>query len=51
MNGSTLASYIDEEYRKRKSFEKKKRQECIIDNNKQCNKCKYENICLDKEEY
>lgn len=50
MNGSILASYIDEEYRIKKSYEKKQRQKCIINDKKQCDKCKYAQICEIKEE-
>lgn len=41
MRGSIIANYIDDEYRRRKFYENKKRQ---------CDKCKYLNICEDKDE-
>lgn len=49
MKGSILASEIDREYKIRKIYEKKKRQQCILNNKKQCDKCKYEDVCLNKE--
>lgn len=50
MQGSVLAGEIDREYRIKKSFEKKKRQKCIIDQEKKCDICAYQNICEDREE-
>jgi radical SAM protein with 4Fe4S-binding SPASM domain len=50
MRGSIIANYIDDEYRRRKFYENKKRQKCIIDEKRQCEKCKYLNICEDKDE-
>lgn len=47
MRGGINASYIDSEYRKRKIYEKRKRQECP---KKECEKCMYRNICEDNEE-
>lgn len=51
MRGSIIANYIDSEYRRRKFYENKKRQKCIVDEKRQCEKCKYLNICEDKDEY
>lgn len=50
IRGSIIANYIDDEYRRRKFYENKKRQKCIIDEKRQCEKCKYLNICEDKDE-
>nr|DAF33174.1 MAG TPA: hypothetical protein [Caudoviricetes sp.] len=50
MRGSIIANYIDNEYRRRKFYENKKRQKCIVDEKRQCDKCKYFNICEDKDE-
>lgn len=50
MQGSVLAGEIDREYRIKKAFEKKKRQKCIIDQEKKCNICAYQSICEDREE-
>ena len=44
--GSQIASYIDQEYRLRKAYERKKRANC---KDKPCEKCHYEEICEDKE--
>lgn len=49
MRGSIIAGYIDNEYRRKKMFEKKKRQKCIIDEEKKCNICEYKPICEDRE--
>lgn len=51
MRGSAIAREIDREYRIKKAFEKKQRQKCIIDQEKKCNICKYQQICEDKEEF
>ena len=49
MKGSILAEYIMNDYRKQKYYKDKKRTKCIIDKQKQCNKCKYAEICEDME--
>ena len=44
------ASYVISEMKKEEYYKKKaQRQKCIIDNEKQCNKCKYEEVCEDNE--
>lgn len=44
------ASYVISEMKKEEYYKKKvQRQKCIVDNEKQCNKCKYEEVCEDKE--
>ena len=44
------ASYVISEMKKEEYYKKKvQRQKCIVDNEKQCSKCKYEEICEDKE--
>ena len=45
--GSYIAGYIDQEYRRRKAYERKKRVSCMA---KDCKTCQYERICEDKEE-
>ncbi len=50
MRGSIIASYIDEEYKKKKAYTNKKRQKCVVEGKKQCEKCEYKPICEDKEE-
>lgn len=47
---SIIAREIEREYRIKKAFEKKKRQKCIIDQEKKCDICAYQSICEDKEE-
>ena len=50
MKNSYIATAIDSEYRRKKYYsEKVKRQTCIIDKEKQCDKCKYKGICKDNE--
>ena len=41
-----MASYIDQEYRMKKAYERKKRVNC---KEKHCEKCQYEEICEDRE--
>lgn len=50
MRGSIIASYIDEEYKLRKAYANKKRQKCIVEGEKQCEKCAYFEICVDVKE-
>ena len=47
MQGGINAVYIDSEYKKRKIYGNKERQNCI---NKECEGCKYRYICEDREE-
>lgn len=49
MKGSIIASYIDEEYKKKKAYTNKKRQKCVVEGEKQCEKCVYFEICADME--
>ena len=50
MRGGKNASYVLSEMRKDEYYRKKAiRQKCIVDNEKQCDKCKYIEICEDKE--
>lgn len=49
MKGSIIASYIDEEYKLRKAYASKKRQKCVVEGKKQCEKCVYFEICVDME--
>lgn len=50
MRGSRIAARIEADLR-REEFWKNKvvRQKCFIDNEKQCDKCMYREICEDKE--
>lgn len=49
--GSRIASEIIQDMRREEYFKKKyKRNVCMIDNKKQCDKCKYQNYCEDVEE-
>lgn len=50
MKGSIIASYIDEEYKIRKAYANKKRQKCVVEGEKQCEKCAYFEICADARE-
>jgi len=50
MRGSIIASYIDEEYKLRKAYANKKRQNCVVEGEKQCEKCAYFEICADIKE-
>lgn len=50
MRGSIIASYIDEEYKLRKAYANKKRQKCVVEGEKQCEKCVYFEICVDARE-
>lgn len=50
MKGSRLADKIIQEQRREESFRKLViRKECIINNKKQCDKCRYIDICENKE--
>lgn len=50
MKGSIIASYIDEEYKKKKAYTNKKRQKCVVEGKIQCEKCAYFEICADIKE-
>ena len=45
MNGSWIAENIERELRREKYYKNKKRAKCIVDKQKQCRKCQYQNIC------
>lgn len=50
MSGSRIAKEIIEEQQREKAFKKKAiRMQCIVDKNKQCNECKYKDICEEKD--
>lgn len=52
MRGSILASQIESELKREKYFKQKAiRNKCIVDNKKQCNECKYQEICEDADEH
>ena len=46
MKYSIIASQIDEEYKRRKRYEKRERQNC---KEKHCDNCKYQIICEESE--
>lgn len=50
MRGSSLAKAIDSEYRRKKFYENKRRQKCIIDEEKKCNICSYRQVCENNKE-
>lgn len=50
MRGSIIASYFDEEYKLRKAYANKKRQKCVVEGEKQCEKCAYFEICVNARE-
>jgi len=45
MNGSILASIIETDMKREKYFKSRKRAKCVIDKEKQCRRCPYQNIC------
>lgn len=45
--GSIIASYIERDYKIKKAYEKKKRENCIA---KACEKCQYEKVCEDEKD-
>ena len=47
---SRTADEIDREYKLKKYYTNKKRKQCIVDEKKQCDKCNYSEICIEKEE-
>lgn len=50
MKGGRNASFIVAEMRRKQYYQNKVvRQKCVIDKEKQCNKCQYRDICDDKE--
>lgn len=52
MKGSRLADKIIQEQRREESFRKLAiRKRCIIDNKKQCDKCRYKYICENRLEH
>ena len=44
------ALIVEVEYRREQAMKKIKRSKCTIDKTKQCDKCKYFQICTDREE-
>ena len=44
--GSKIAMYIEQEYKIKKAYERKQRANC---KEKTCEKCKYQEICEEKE--
>lgn len=52
MRGSILAGRIESDLKREKYFKQKAiRNQCIIDNKKQCNECKYNEICEEVDEH
>lgn len=50
MAGSRIADEIIQEQRREKAFKAKAiRMQCIVDKKKQCNECKYKDICEEKD--
>lgn len=50
MRGSRIAEQIEREIQREKYWKNKAtRQKCYIDNEKQCDKCMYKEICEDVE--
>lgn len=50
MRGSIIAAQIIQEQRREEAYRNKAiRMQCIIDNKKQCDKCKYKGVCEDVE--
>lgn len=50
MPGSRIAAEIEADIRREKYFKKKAiRMQCIVDKNKQCDKCGYRDICEEKD--
>lgn len=50
MKGSKIAYEIESDWRREEYFKKKAtRNQCIIDNKKQCHECKYKDICIEKD--
>lgn len=50
MRGSIIASQIIDDWKREKYFKQKAiRNQCIVDKKKQCNECKYKDICEDVE--
>lgn len=51
MAGSKIADEIIQEQRREKAFKQKAiRRQCVIDNKKQCDECRYKEICEDKKD-
>jgi len=50
MNGSWIAENIERDLRREKYYKNKKRAKCIVDKQKQCRKCQYQNVCNDSVE-
>lgn len=49
MRGSRIAESIIMDMRKEQYYKNKKREKCIVDNQKKCTICKYQRICEDAE--
>lgn len=49
MKGSWIADNIIRDMRKEKYYKNKKREKCIVDNQKKCTICRYQKICEDAE--
>lgn len=51
MRGSRIAGQIESELKREQYFKQKAiRNKCIIDNKKQCDECKYREICENVED-
>lgn len=50
MKGSIVAAQIIDEQRREEAYKKKAiRMQCIVDKKKQCDQCRYKDICEDVE--
>lgn len=50
MKGSIIASEIIADWKREEYYKKKTmRNKCIVDSKKQCDKCKYKDICEEKD--
>lgn len=47
--GSMIASMIEADIRREQHWKNKKRAKCVVDEKKQCTKCKFQKICEDAE--
>ena len=45
MKGSYIAFEIDKEYKREQIFKKRARQQCVVDKEKQCDRCNYNEVC------
>lgn len=51
MKGSRIADEIINDMKREESFKKKAiRNQCLVNKKKQCDKCRYQDICLEREE-